>query len=157
MARRGNARMYTTQRGYLYFEVNHPVFDCDTDKLEEEIIEVISEATGLDYDNIEIEEGIDENILEEGYENYISFILTITVYGSYYYDPGCYYMSNGDPGYPTEFEFTPEEGWIEDVDKAKLIKRLKQIPKLGEALNEDSIYVKLDDFDDDREVEMDDY
>jgi len=35
--------------------------------------------------------------------------------GTHYYDPGCMYLRNGDPGYPPEEEFEVEDVVIEAV------------------------------------------
>ena len=43
--------------------------------------------------------------------NGVNYTIDVTAYADYYYDSGRMYMSNGDPGYPPESEFT-----IEDVD-----------------------------------------
>lgn len=38
-----------------------------------------------------------------------------TAYGTYYYDPGCMYLRNGDPGYPPEEDVEVEEVEIESL------------------------------------------
>ena len=34
----------------------------------------------------------------------VEYIVTFYAQGTYYYDPGCMYLRNGDPGYPPEEE-----------------------------------------------------
>ena len=43
--------------------------------------------------------------------NDVEYTVDVTAHADYYYDAGCMYMRNGDPGYPPESELT-----IEDVD-----------------------------------------
>jgi hypothetical protein len=41
--------------------------------------------------------------------NGVEYTIDVTAYADYYYDAGCMYMRNGDPGYPPESEFEIEE------------------------------------------------
>lgn len=38
-----------------------------------------------------------------------NYTVDVTACADYYYDAGCMYMRNGDPGYPPESEFTIEK------------------------------------------------
>ena len=89
---------------------------------------------------------------------------TAKISGSYYYDPGCMYLKNGDPGYPPEEDYEGpffegiNELTVYDADGNKLTVK----PKDYEQLIQDDIVDDKDwddcDWDDDPEPpEEDDY
>ena len=46
--------------------------------------------------------------------------IPLTVSFSYYYDPGRYYMDNGDPGYPPEESFDIDDIYITNDKKSPI-------------------------------------
>lgn len=93
----------------------------------------------------------DDGFKEEGerltdeYEYEFSIQASLYIHGSYTFYPGKMYLPNGDPGYPDECDWEPEYGWIETLDKAKIINQLLTLPKIGSLIDEDSISISLDD------------
>lgn len=55
------------------------------------------------------------NIVAENPQDGNELHLTVTF--SYYYDPGRYYMPNGDPGYPPEESFDIEDVYVTNDTK----------------------------------------
>lgn len=148
----------------------------EASKINDKIIELINEcAIGENLDiegarSLEYEDGCfeekQETIFNESTDIHIELLFYAHVYGTYTYDPGCMYLSNGDPGNPPYEEYIPEEGYITDINMTKFITGMKSLPVIGQYIEEDSIYIyadeefpcdNLDQDDDDYEPEYDKY
>ena len=129
----------------------------EVEKVNEDLLELV-------YDCIEDGETDDFNDYEifndEGEEFEagdcvdLSFWINIRVSGSYSYTPARMYLANGDPGYPAEVDWDPQEGWIEDFDKARFNREVRLIQPFGQHI--EAVKVYIDDYDDDADIETDD-
>lgn len=63
--------------------------------------------------------GRTSNVKWKGEQTYIldgrEFEVEFIAYGTYYYDAGCMYLKNGDPGYPPEEECEVSEVEFESI------------------------------------------
>lgn len=128
----------------------------DSEKINDSIINALNDCLEGEFDSgyepqddYEYEGGLyedesyeqDEKADIEFWVNYND--LRIVTYGTY--DPGCMYMSNGDPGYPPEFNEDSCQGYIERVNRKVLEEKLKALPEIGKYIED--IAVKVDDYD----------
>lgn len=56
-----------------------------------------------------------DGLIEVEHSEYGLCTCSVEAVGSYYYDPGCMYLRNGDPGYPPEEELTVTDVNIKEV------------------------------------------
>ena len=77
---------------------------------------------------------------------------SVEAVGSYYYDPGCMYLRNGDPGYPPEEELTVTDVNIKEVtdENGDILKPEQYDKELSEAIDE-ALYEEGDWYSDDEE------
>lgn len=155
------ASMRTTQDVYLSFGFKEGTDITLTSKESENLNDIISDiisenvsGNSLDIYDSKMCDGFtgDEHITDE-YEYEFDFEAHIRVFGSYYYDPGCKYMSNGDPGYPPESDWDPKEGWIEEINKKAVIDQLSKLDKIGSLIDKSTIYISINDYNEDGEIE----
>lgn len=157
--RRSWRTMFTTQHVHLSFyfkdRTNVVLSESEVDALNSKIIDDIIyknlRGNNLDFRDEELDLDGDGLFTGDISDETIEFdcIAHISVSGKYYYDPGCSYLSNGDPGYPPEEDWDPKEGWIEDANIPVIKTELLKLDKIGSLIDESSISVVVDDYDED--------
>lgn len=158
-SRRSWQTMFTKQHVHLsfYFKdgANVVLSESEVDTLNSKIIDDIiyknlrGNNLTFRYEELDLDsEGLFAgDISDETIE--FDCIAYVSVSGEYYYDPGCNYLSNGDPGYPPEEDWDPKEGWIEDANIPVIKTELLKLDKIGSLIDESSISVVVDDYDED--------
>jgi len=158
----GWATMRTTQTVWLTFSLKEgatlDLTGKESRELNDSILEIVEQSLdGGDVTDSELDDGFEDNEhLTDEYEYSFDCRFCIAVGGHYDYDPGSKYDRYGDPGDPPSEEWDPEEGWIDSVDKSRVISDLVALDKLGPLIDKESISIILRDYDEDGELNVND-
>lgn len=158
----GWATMRTTQDVYLSFGLKEGAELKLTGKESREFNDYIAEAVSQntvegDIRDYSVEEGFsDSEHLTDGFDYDFTIRFDIDICGKYDYYPGSMYGRNGDPGDPPDESWEPDGGWIENLDKSKIISDILAIDKLGPLIEKDSIHISLRDYDPEGALDIDD-
>lgn len=155
--RTGSAKARSTQTIRLSFSLKSDLVlsGAEAKSINDKILDIVSNRvkSTSDYDIDDYYDGeFDESGDNISADEEIEIIIDaeITIYGNYTYYPAVLYERNGDPGSPAEDEFEPTSGWIESIDQAAVLADMKQLPKLGDVIDEDTFSCKvLDNYNED--------